>query len=397
MTTRFFLQLNQDAQPRRWFLLRDDNLIQQGSALTNDSKTLLEEATVIALLPDSEVVSRFVTIPGRNNKQRLKAAPFAVEEHLASDLEELHCAFLPVRESDRIQSLIIDKRRFEFYLEGLEALDIQPDVVTSAAALLEAPDDAIAVMQIEEDLFIVNDASTQWSAAQSSAEIQLRLLSGQEEKTQLLFWGEQASSAWLQALPLEVHDQTVQSAWQSLLSRYSSSAINLLVGEYSNQESMLESVGKWRKTLQYAAILVVAQFIFLSVQWFYLNNQKEGLKAEITALYQEVAPGARVVDARRQMQQLIKQRSGAGLSDSSFLLMLEGLVNAVATNKNIKPTNLNYSQQNNELRIDLLASGLSSFDQLKSTLESAGYEVSVGGATAQGSQYSGRIVIRKNN
>ena len=157
----------------------------------------------------------------------------------------------------------------------------------------------------------------------------------------------------------------------------------------------MESVGKWRKTLQYVAAVVVAQFIFLTVQWFYLDSQKDNLKEEITALYQEVAPGARVVDARRQMEQLVKARQGGGLSEASFLLMLEGLVNAIAQNQSVKPTNLNYSQQNNELRVDLLTSGLSSFDQLKTTLESAGYDVSVGGATAQGSQYSGRITMRR--
>ncbi|NNJ73028.1 MAG: hypothetical protein HKP09_07585, partial [Enterobacterales bacterium] len=357
MTTRFFIQLDDHAELKRWFLLRDDNLVQQGSQLNSEARELLDGATVIALLPDSEMVSRFISIPGRNVKQRLKAAPFALEENLASDLEDLHFAFVPKAGSDLIQCLVIDKARFDFYLAALEEMAMTCDAITCTAALLEAPEDAMAVLQLEEDWFVVNDASTQWSANKQNAEVQLRLLSNQEQLEQLLFWGEQASAAWLNAMPLVVHDQIVQSAWHSLLCRYNPATINLLVGDYSNEESVFESIGKWRRTLQFAAALVIAQFIFLSVQWFYLDSQKESLKAEITKLYQEVAPGARVVDPRRQMQQLIKQRQGGGLSESSFLLMLQGLVTAMDKYKGIQPTNLNYSQQNNELRVDLLAGG----------------------------------------
>ena len=397
MTRRFFLQLAQDGQPKQWFLLDDDTIVDSGTEVTDESRDLLTDTSVIVLLPDADVASRLISIPGKNVKQRLRAAPFAVEEHLASDLEDVHFAFKPIVGSDRIQSLVIDRSRFEAYLASLADLDIEPEAVTCASALLEAPEDAIAVMQLADEQFIVNDATTQWSANKASTALQLRLLANQENVSQILYWGEQESGDWLAELPVEVHDQVVNSAWQSLLSRYQADAISLLVGDYSNEESVFEAVTKWRKTLQYAAALVLAQFIFLSVQWFYLNGQKDSLKEEITALYQEVAPGARVVDARRQMQQLMKQRQGSGLSESSFLLMLEGLVDAMAQYEGVQPTNLNYSQQNNELRVDLLASGLSSFDQLKTTLEGAGYEVSVGGATAQGSQYSGRIVMRRGN
>jgi len=73
---------------------------------------------------------------------------------------------------------------------------------------------------------------------------------------------------------------------------------------------------------------------------------------------------------------------------------VQSLTEALQSYKSIQPTNLNYSAQNAELRVDLLAGNLSDFDSLKSRLEQTGYEVAMGGASAQGEQYSGRIVMR---
>ena len=101
-----------------------------------------------------------------------------------------------------------------------------------------------------------------------------------------------------------------------------------------------------------------------------------------------------MVDARRQMQQLVSQRQGGSLSDSSFPLMVQSLSEALRSYSGIQPTNLNYSAQNAELRVDLLAGNLSDFDSLKQRLEQTGYQVAMGGASAQGQQYSGRMVMR---
>jgi general secretion pathway protein L len=348
---------------------------------------------VVVLIASEMVHISTVTIPGRNTRQRLKAAPFVLEEQLASDLDDMHFAFKTEAESDDILVLAIDKSAFDEVLQQLASWAIEADVILPISALLDSPKDTVSVWQLEQE-YLINDGTSRWQANEGLARMQLKLLQNEDLPGALLFWSEHEAPGWLTEMAFEIHHEVVTKPWQALISRLDNRPPNLLSGPYARRIDILESVQQWKRPLQFAAAIVVAQFLFMLVEYIYLGQQRDALREEITTLYHEVAPGARVVDARRQMQQLISQRQGAQLSDDSFPLMVQGLAGAISSARGIETTNINFSQQTAELRVDLLASNLSQFDGLKQSLEAAGYEVTMGGATAQGNQYSGRLIMR---
>ena len=97
------------------------------------------------------------------------------------------------------------------------------------------------------------------------------------------------------------------------------------------------------------------------------------------------------------MMQLLKQKKGGQFQSNSFLVMLGQLGEGLAAIPDIRPTNLNYDSSRGEIRLDLLVSNLPLLDKLKDNLVNKGLSIEIGGASAQGSDYSGRLIIRSGS
>jgi len=65
----------------------------EDSFTPSDWKTVRSHARgrrVLLIIPNEDVVLTSVKIPSKNKKQLLQAIPFALEENLAEDIEDLH-------------------------------------------------------------------------------------------------------------------------------------------------------------------------------------------------------------------------------------------------------------------------------------------------------------------
>ena len=61
MTTRIFLQLDENAHITQWFMLRDEQAMTLGTELNDEVREILPEAAVIVLLPEAEAPLVFNT------------------------------------------------------------------------------------------------------------------------------------------------------------------------------------------------------------------------------------------------------------------------------------------------------------------------------------------------
>ena len=82
-------------EPVEWVVV-DQSGAQQGSDRTRRSAgpwpKRPTDKRVIALVPGTNVLRTFVDIPVRNQAKLLQAIPFAMEDQLAGNIEELHFA-----------------------------------------------------------------------------------------------------------------------------------------------------------------------------------------------------------------------------------------------------------------------------------------------------------------
>ncbi len=385
----------------QWFHTLDGKISQSGRHSIDDLADLKNQfppISTVILLPASDCLVTSVTIPSTQRRQQLKAIPFALEEQLADDIESMHFAVGKRSENGELAVIAIAKSKMQHYLDILGEAKIIPTAILPISALLEAPLDAWSIFKLNEE-FIVNQGGTCWSGSEDDVKLMLGLSIEKLEDGQLpglLYWGANEQPDWLTELGFESSSQIVQDPHQSLLSRYSATQINLLQGEFEIQDDWSLGWNIWRRAAMFAAIAILIKIAIMATNIYTLNSEKETLKSEIANLYHQVAPGARIVDPRRQMQQLLSKGNAGGASSQSFFIMVYLVAEGLARIPNVEPTNLSYDGRKGEIRLDIPVANLPELDQLKDYLTQKGLTIEVGGASAQGSRYSGRLMIRSN-
>jgi len=86
---------------------------------------------VIVFVSGVEVLLTQVDLPNMNRQKLLKAIPFALEEQLASDIDDLHFAVGERDPTEQVNCAIIERNIIEKWLHGLNDVGIQPDVMST--------------------------------------------------------------------------------------------------------------------------------------------------------------------------------------------------------------------------------------------------------------------------
>ena len=409
MNENLFIQLpdsqdiKSDTDEILWFYLVDNQIQQSGKQLLSQLMELKEKFPTISpivLVPPSDCLVTQVAIPSKQRRQQLKAIPFAVEEQLADDIDDIHFAIGKRHDDGYLPVIAVANEKMENWLQILTDAGISAKAILPLSSLLEAPKDAWSIYQIA-DLFIINQNGNCWCAKADEAATLLQLSVQQldaDDLPDVLFWSTEAAPGWIAGLGLQISEQSVQDSWQALLARFNPQSLNMMQGNFEVQDDWREGWSVWRKVAMFALVALLLKFSMMGFDLYRLNAEKAFLKDEISRIYHQVAPGARITAyPERQMRQLLKQRQGGGNQSSSFLRMVSQVAEELSTVPSARPTNLNYDSNRGEIRLDLLVANLPELDQLKENLVAKGLSVEIGGANAQGNEYTGRLIIRSDS
>ncbi|MGD8572508.1 MAG: type II secretion system protein GspL, partial [Gammaproteobacteria bacterium] len=116
----------------QWYVM--DEHSRTGPVYHGDLKTASNHAMgcrVTVFVSGVEVVLTDVALPVMNKQKLLKAIPFALEEQLASDVEDNHFAAGERPQPDKITVAIVERTMIDQWLNNLKDVGIQPDVVTT--------------------------------------------------------------------------------------------------------------------------------------------------------------------------------------------------------------------------------------------------------------------------
>jgi len=403
MSEKLFIQF-QDTNTDQllWFHIIDDQIHQSGEHSITELASLKEQfpsTAVVVLVPSSDCLVTRVSLPTRQRRQQLKAIPFALEEQIATDIDDMHFAIGKRTGDGHLSVVAVAKTKMQHWIDVLTEADIFASAMLPLAALLEAPEDAWSIFQLG-DIYLVNQQDNCWSGSADEVMMMLQLSIqslGEEDQPGLIFWGSEEVPPWVAGLGLEFSHQTLQDPRQALLTRFDLQNINLLQGDFEVKDDWDAGWNIWRSVAALTLLAVLLKFSFMGFDIYRFNDQRQILKKDIEKTYHLVAPGARIVDPERQMRQLLTQQKGGQFESGSFLVMLGSLADGLASIPGIVPTNLSYDSTRGEIRLDLLVSKLPVLDQLKENLMTKGLSIEVGAASAQGDSYSGRLTIRSGS
>lgn len=336
-------------------------------------------AELVLLVPGEEVLLATVPMPATSPARIARALPFALEEHVLDDLQNLHCAAGPRAGNGAIASAAINRQRLSSLLETLAAVDIFPDHACPDSLCIPWDDGAITVFGEGETMHVRWDKC---SAAVTDAGTLEPLLDGVRARHGL----QDATIRTLQAASRAEFLETCAGQAGAI-------PLDLLQGEFLPGQRR----AGWR-TWRLPATLAAALFLLLiaheALETRQLAATSSALANEIGLQFKAAFPNvARMqTDPAPQIAlELRRLRLQAGAGSDTFLGLLGRAAPVLSANPGLQLDRLQFSGAT--LEMGLTGSQIADLDRLRSGLLAAGLEARQGAAQLDNERVSGTISV----
>lgn len=287
---------------------------------------------LVVLVSSTDVRLASVTVPARQAAKVLQAAPYALEDQLAEDVDTLHFALGPRQSNGSHPVAIVAKSKMEEWLAPFRAANLMPDVlVPETLCLPEADADRWSALAEPGHVTVRSSGYNGFGCADEDLPLLLEL-ADPEKRAHLRiliprsFVGDFTQLGW----PVDLLPGFAEPM-EALLQNYSAdSSINLLQGAYSVREDLKRLWKPWRVAAILVAVLIALTGINHGIQAFKLKRQLDAQNQANIQRFQQLFPSeTRIVDLAAQAdQQFMRFKTGG--AHGSLLPMLAALSSAVS-------------------------------------------------------------------
>lgn len=391
--------LSNPDQPLHWWRLeRDGQIRDQGC----DTLAVLQERypgeRVRALLADGVNLVR-ANLPAQRAAALRAALPYALEEQLSQDLDELHIVMGPRRSDGRVSAAVVERHLLDDWLArfadaGLRLEALSPVTAVPASAVPASGLRVQASPLPQDTRWLVSDSAAEAVLLESgmlSLWLRKRLLEVPEPERRVELAGAQAAEL-ASMLPAEVA-VTRSEATLPLPSVLLTTDFNLLSGPYA----VSMAPPPWR-TLRPALVALAATLLLgvglLAAERIALDQQRNLLQARIDRSFSDALPGEPMLDPVMQFRQRLgnvaggDDRSGAGQ-------LLYALYHAVAQQQGVEVKQVRAGSD--ELEVDLQVATFADLEQLRAALAATeGMSESLLGADSDSGAVTARLRITRS-
>lgn len=332
----------------------------------------------VSLLIDSRYTTVMsVKVPSKNRSKQLQAIPYAMEDHLAEDLEDIHFAIGRADSHNQIPVIAIKRSLMQDTLSLFSAAGVHIDYISADCTALPISDNTWSLLLFEQSAIISTSSVDAQSCERENLEaIFSALLEQASEKPAHIkcFSTEedQAQLAFLQQLDTEVILQPIKShpleIFVAQLEQLSS--LNLLQGEFAQKR---KSANNWLQPWKYTAIaasLFIALYLgLLSIQSKQLEAENILLSKNIETEFRRAMPEARSLsNMQKRVERQLQELKSASSRDNNnrFLYLLSSATPALSQASNITINAAVF--RSNYLDLDISTNSLQNIEQVKSQL-----------------------------
>lgn len=360
---------------------------------------------LIVLVPGADVLLAQPELPPAKAGTRLQQlVPYALEEQLAEDIEELHFAIGRRQgESTRVPVAVASRKLMDGWTTLLKSNGLEPEALYADSELLpQNPGQAIALL--EEDAVVVrppsgNVVTLPADALEEALEIALAGIEpGNPGGRGLILYTGAAEwhrhSAMVEAARERfegIQIQLLTGGPLALLAQQLPTATptNLLQGPYAPVTTHPVGWSAWR-----VAAMLLAAFIGLHIagkaaELTVLKHADHRLDASIEQVFRTAMPGQPdTYEARRQMERRLAA-ARASQAAGGFLSALQALVQAHRAAPEAVLEALSFHDGALELKAS--APSVESLDRLSRQLSQQGWQARLTAGSPRGSGYEGSI------
>jgi general secretion pathway protein L len=352
---------------------------------------------VVALAPATQILLAEPELPPGSGAKLARAVPFALEEQLTEDVDQLFFAIGRRLPNGRTPVAVVSRPLLEGWLAQLAAAGIEPAALHADISLMpENPGQtllwlegsrlavrrpgelplAVELTPITEALIVAGVIPD--PLAEPSADTEPRPLESAVLYTTRENW------------------QEVQAEFQALAGRFASlkvqlladgplpwlardfkgtEAVNLLQGDYARSTDYGARWKRWRTAAMLAGGVLLAHVAAAAIRIHQANHESKTLDTQIAEIFAQVMPAEKLQDPRRQMQSRLDRIRHSGAGPEYFLHSLETLAGAASSTPDTKIESFSYREQSLDLRLS--APSLAALSQLTQMIDKKGLKADI--------------------
>lgn len=371
---------------------------ENGAALHWIGATAARGARLRIWTPPTETLLTTVRLPTQSRAKIIQALPYALEDQLIEEPEQLHYAY--VREPGGELAVAVTARaRLKAWTDALTAAGVRPTAAAPANLALPLATGAWTAAFVNDELWVRTGLNTGFAClADASAPPSMLLTTlaearaGARPPANLTVYRPPAAfdaGAWTAALGLPVASNPADF-WSYA---HPLPQLNLLQSEFA-------STGEWRalaRPLLPAIIMLglwfLGLFTFSIAEWINLRSAHARQVAEMHDIYTKHFPETKtVIEPYAQMQRELESLQARGGGPGDLLPLLTRIAGPLRSSTQIKLRGIKYSERS--LMLDITFPDYRALESVKASLMAARVEVEVLAANSRGTDVEGRLRVR---
>ena len=382
------IRIRQDLSAQ-WIIVSDGSQLSSsvdGSLI--DAAKEAEGKRVIILVPASEVLLSNVNVPATSLAKLQSALPYALEENLAEDIENLHFAIGKRLSDSSLEVAVVSKDKMEHWLMALMKAGIEPSIITTESQGLSKLPGTMSML-IEDNAILFNDGDKIEFSSKNLSPSEVLELTGQLEKTDsdetnvskhlFVFCStdknESFSKEWL-ALQNQLNSVDVNILAEGILPKLavtvaSGNSINLLQGVYGKKTEYNKLFKPWKTATFLFFGLVFISFTTKLITYYDMVKYEHKLQSQFISDYRKIKPN----DLREILDPVATVNSlKIGIDNSDmpqlFLSSLKKLSDAVSKQSDVKINVISY--RSGVINLRLIAPNITTLDKIQKEITSSG-------------------------
>jgi general secretion pathway protein L len=349
---------------------------------------------VIVLAPATQVLLAEPELPPGGGAKIARAVPFALEEQLTEDVDQLSFAIGHRRSNGTTPVAVVSRAVLQGWIADLSAAGFEPQAIYADISLIpENPGQTILWLE-NERLAVRRPGAIPFAVELSPVKEALVVAGVIADPLESRDEPKPKESAVLYVTRDDW--QRVQGDFEDLLEEFESlkvqlladgalpwlargtdaaDSVNLLQGEFSRATDYSERWRQWRLAAALAVALLVVHVAAQALQIRQAKKESAALDNEISQVFTLAMPGETLSDPRRQMQSRLERIRKSGTGPQYFMHTLEVLSGALAVTPKTSISALSY--RDNAVDMTVSAPSLAALSQLTQFAGSKGLSAEI--------------------
>ena len=388
-----------------WVIKNAENeLIGQGNAdhralmdLTGLNGNWDKDFEISVILSNNWAIATSLMVPGKNTSQIERALPFAVEEFVSSEVEELHIARGAIKSGHLLTCHLIDSVVMRRVLDLLNESNISPTRLILESELVPHQNHTASVFNQGETSLVKTDHHA-IKVHRNNLTKAINSLKNDFEDINLL----NSELTDLEISELEepivfaMNQQNYHENWFALVSDFNvKKSINLLQGKFKREKSSSSLSNESLTLLKVASVAFTTISVFFIAEGFWSQIRADDYEEKAFSIYQSMFPNESLPVTTNALLRRVNSKLNRTTDDDvgpTFLDRVDAVSKSLPENSSL--LTMSYSNESQELILIALLKSYDALDEFKNSLTAYRLNMDTSSAEEQGDLVRARIRIR---